>query len=88
MPLTSGAAGQRLHPLQQGQMVKPLDQPGSLPGHNLRALVEADIDHLKRVIGAASRSLSARRQATEVVIPTDVLSRMLGLGRPADVRII
>jgi hypothetical protein len=40
------------------------------------------------VIGETLRSQMARRRATEVVIATDVLNRMLELGRPTYVRII
>jgi hypothetical protein len=57
-------------------------------GYNLRALVEADIGRWKRVIGEALRSQTAGRQATEVAIATDVLNRMLELGRPTYVRIV
>jgi len=40
------------------------------------------------VIGEALRSQTGGRQATEVMIATDVLNRMLELGRPTSVRII
>ena len=56
-------------------------------GYNRRALVEADIARLKRVIGDALRSRTDRRQATEAAIAADVLNRMLELGRPEYVRI-
>jgi hypothetical protein len=55
-------------------------------GHNERALVEADISRFKRVIGGVLRSRTDGRQATEVAIATDVLNRMLDLGRPEYVR--
>jgi hypothetical protein len=51
-------------------------------GYNYRALIEADISRWKRVIGDALRSRTDGRQATEVVIATNVLNRMLDLGRP------
>lgn len=41
----------------------------------------------KQVIGDGLRSRTNRRQATEVAIATDVLNRMLDLGRPKYVRI-
>ena len=56
-------------------------------GHNWRALVEADIARLKRVIGDGLRSHTDGRQATEVAIAVQVLNRMLDLGRPEYVRI-
>jgi hypothetical protein len=55
-------------------------------GYNCRALVEADISRWKRVIGDALRSRTDGRQATEVVIATNVLNHMLDLGRPEWVR--
>ncbi len=57
-------------------------------GYNWRALVEADISRFKRVIGDALRSRTDGRQATEVAIATDVLNRMLDLGRPEYVRLV
>jgi hypothetical protein len=56
-------------------------------GYNWRALVEADISRYKRVIGDALRSHTDARQATEVVIATRALNRMLELGRPESVRV-
>ena len=56
-------------------------------GYNWRALVEADIARWKCVIGDESRSQTDGRQATEVAIATNVLNRMLDLGRPEYVRI-
>ncbi len=53
-----------------------------------RALVEADISRFKRVIGGVLRSRTDGRQATEVAIATDVLNRMLDLGRPEHVRLV
>jgi hypothetical protein len=55
-------------------------------GYNWRALVEADIARWKCVIGGGLRSQTKRRQATEVAIATNVLNRMLDLGRPEYVR--
>jgi hypothetical protein len=56
-------------------------------GYGWRALVESDIARWKRVIGDGLRSQTDGRQATEVAIATDVLNRMLDLGRPGYVRI-
>ena len=56
-------------------------------GYNWRALVEADISRLKRVIGNGLRSHTDHRQATEVAIAMNALNRMLELGRPAYVRL-
>jgi Transposase DDE domain len=55
-------------------------------GYNWRALVEADVSRWKRVIGDGLRSQTDGRQATEVAIATNVLNRMLDLGRPEYVR--
>jgi hypothetical protein len=55
-------------------------------GYNWRALVEADISRWKRVIGDGLRFQTDARQATEVAIATNVLNRMLDLGRPEYVR--
>src|SRR4051794_33970639 len=56
-------------------------------GYGWRALVEANISRWKRVIGEGLRSQTDGRQASEVAIATDVLNRMLELGRPEYVRI-
>ena len=56
-------------------------------GYNWRALVEADIARWKCVIGGGLRSRTDGRQATEVAIAADVLTRMLDLGRPEYVRL-
>src|SRR3954462_5750174 len=56
-------------------------------GYGWRALVECDISRWKRVIGDGLRSQTEGRQATEVAIATNVLNRMLELGRPEYVRI-
>jgi hypothetical protein len=55
-------------------------------GYNWRALVEADISRLKRIIGDGLRSRSDRRRATEVAIAVNALNRMLELGRPEYIR--
>jgi hypothetical protein len=55
-------------------------------GYSWRALVEADISRLKRVIGDGLRSRTDQPQATEVGIAVDALNRMLELGRPEYVR--
>ena len=56
-------------------------------GYNWRALVEADISRLKRIIGDGLRSRTDDRRATEVAIAVNALNRMLDLGRPEYVRI-
>jgi hypothetical protein len=56
-------------------------------GYTRRALVEAAISRLKRVIGDALRSRTDRRRATEIAIAVHALNRMLELGRPKSVRI-
>ena len=57
-------------------------------GYCWRALVEADISRLKRVIGDALRSRTDRRRTTEVSIAVKALNRMLELGRPEYVRLV
>ena len=56
-------------------------------GYTRRALVEAAISRLKRVIGNALRSRTEHRRATEAAIAVHALDRMLELGRPTSVRI-
>jgi hypothetical protein len=56
-------------------------------GYNRRALVEAAISRIKRVIGNGLRSRTEPRRATEVAIGIDALNRMFELGRPESVRI-
>jgi hypothetical protein len=56
-------------------------------GYDWRALVEADIGRYKRVIGDALRSRTGERQTTEVAIAVASLNPMLGLERPAYVRL-
>jgi hypothetical protein len=56
-------------------------------GYTRRALVEAAIGRLKRVMGNGLRSRTDRRRATEVAIAVHALNRMLELGRPKSVRI-
>jgi hypothetical protein len=56
-------------------------------GYSRRALVEASISRLKRVIGDALRSRTDRRRATEIAIAVHALNRILELGRPKCVRI-
>jgi hypothetical protein len=57
-------------------------------GYSRRALVEASISRLKRVIGDALSSRTDRRRATEIAITVHALNRMLELGRPKCVRIV
>jgi hypothetical protein len=56
-------------------------------GYTRRALVEAAISRIKRVIGNGLRSRTEPRRATEVAIGIDALNRMFELGRPESVRI-
>ena len=56
-------------------------------GYTRRALVEAAISRLKRVIGDALRSRTDRRRATEIAIAVHALNRMLELGRSKSIRI-
>ena len=56
-------------------------------GYTRRALVEAAISRLKRVIGDGLRSRTEHRRATEVAIAVHALNRMLELGCPKSVRI-
>ena len=56
-------------------------------GYNWHALVEADVARWKCVIGDGLHSQTDGRQATEVAIATNVLNRMLDLGRPEYIRI-
>jgi hypothetical protein len=56
-------------------------------GYNWRALVEADVSRLKRIIGDGLRSRTDQRRATEVAIAVNALNRMLELGRPGYVRL-
>jgi hypothetical protein len=56
-------------------------------GYTRRALVEAAIGRLKRVIGDALRSRTDLGRTTEVAIAVHALNRMLEFGRPKSVRI-
>jgi hypothetical protein len=56
-------------------------------GYSKRALVEAAISRMKRVIGDALRSRTDQRRATEIALAIHALNRMLELGRPTSVRI-
>ncbi len=55
--------------------------------YNWRALVEADISRLQRIIGDGLRSRTDQRRATEVEIAVNALNRMLKLGRQEYVRL-
>jgi hypothetical protein len=79
-------------PTQRDRHLRTIAERGRMgwqkaSGYNHRALIEADISRWKRVIGDALRSRTDDRQATEVVIATNVLNRMLDLGRPEWVRL-
>ncbi len=55
-------------------------------GYTRRALVEAAISRLKRVIGTSLRSRTDRRRTTEIAIAVQALNRMIELGRSKSVR--
>jgi Transposase DDE domain len=84
---TAGSA-----PTQRDRHIEAIAERGRMgwqkaSGYNWRALVEADISRLKRVIGDALRSRTDRRREAEVAIGVEALNRMLELGRPDYVRI-
>jgi len=56
-------------------------------GYTRRALVEAAISRLKRVMGDGLPSRTDRRRGTEMAIAIHALNRMLEFGRPKSVRI-
>jgi hypothetical protein len=56
-------------------------------GYHWRALAEAEMSRVKRVIGDALCSRTDRRRATEVAIAVNALNRMLELGRPEYIRL-
>ena len=56
-------------------------------GYHWRALVEADINRFKRVIGDGLRSRTDRRHETEIALAVGALNRMLELGRPKYIRL-
>ncbi len=95
VPPRSGAVPSDTHttaPTQRDAHLRCIAERGRMgwqkaSGYNWRALVEADISRFKRVIGDGLRSRTHGRQAAEVAIATDVLNRMLDLGRPEYVRI-
>ena len=55
--------------------------------YNWRALVEADISRLKRVIGDGLRSRTDQRRASQGEIAVNALNQMLELGHPEYVRL-
>ena len=55
-------------------------------GYGWRALVEADIARVKRIVGDGLRFQTDEGQVAEVVIAAEVLNRMLELGRSEYVR--
>jgi hypothetical protein len=79
-------------PTQRDRHLRSIAEHGRMgwqtrSGYTRRALVEAAISRLKRVIGDALRSRTDRRRLTEVAIAIAALNRMLELGRPKSVRI-
>jgi hypothetical protein len=79
-------------PTQRDRHLQSIAEHGRMgwqeqPGYTRRALVEAAISRLKRVIGNGLRSQTDPRRATEIAIAVHALNRMLELGRPKSVRI-
>ncbi|WP_043343136.1 IS5 family transposase [Belnapia moabensis] len=82
----------RTEPTQRDRHLQTIAERGRMgwqraSGYNWRALVEADISRWKRVIGDSLRSQTDGRQEAEIAVATDVLNRMLELGRPEYVRL-
>jgi hypothetical protein len=78
-------------PTQRDRHLQSIGEHGRMgwqkkSGYTRRALVEAAISRLKRVIGNGLRSWTNRRRATEIAIAIHVLNRMLELGRPKSIR--
>ena len=78
-------------PTQRDRHLQSMTEHGRMgwqrrSGYTRRALVEAAISRLKRVIGNALRSRTEHRRATEVAIAVQALNQMLELGRPKSVR--
>lgn len=79
-------------PTQRGRHLQSIAQHGrrgwqKQSGYTRRALVEAAISRLRRVIGDALRLRTDRRRATEVAVAVQALNRMLEFGRPKSVRV-
>jgi hypothetical protein len=86
-----GADGETI-PTQRDRHLHSIAEHGRMAwqnrsGYTRRALVEAAISRLKRVIGDALRSRTERRRATEIAIAVHALNRLLEFGRPKSVRI-
>lgn len=82
----------KITPTQRDRHLQSIQKHGRMvwqktSGYTRRALVEAAISRLKRVIGDALRSRTDRRRATETAIAVHALNRMLELGRPRSARI-
>jgi Transposase DDE domain len=79
-------------PTQRDRHLQSIQEHGRMgwqkrSGYSRRALAEAAISRLKRVIGNGLRSRTNQRRRTEVAIAVQALNRMLELGRPKSVRI-
>lgn len=79
-------------PTQRDQHLQLIAERGRMgwqkaSGYNRRALAEATISRLKRLIGDGLHSRTDQRQATEMTVAIVVLNRMLEFGRPKSVRI-
>jgi hypothetical protein len=79
-------------PTQRDRHLQSIAEPGRMgwqtrSGYSRRALAEAAISRLKRVIGNGLRSRTDQRRSTETALAVNVLNRMLELGRPKSVRI-
>jgi len=79
-------------PTQRDRHIQTIAEAGRMAwqcssGYNTRARVEGQIGRWKQVIGPALRFHTDAAQATEVTIASEVLNRMLDLGRPESVRV-
>ncbi len=79
-------------PIQRDRHLQSIAEHGRMgwqktSGYTRRALVEAAISRMKRVIGNALRSRTDQRRRTEVAIAVNALNRILELGRPVSVRV-
>ena len=95
MPSRSGAvpgAAAGAAPTRRDRHLRGIAERGRMgwqgaSGYNRRALIEADVARLERVIGDAPRPRTDGRRATRAAIAAGVLNRMPELGRPEYVRI-
>jgi hypothetical protein len=79
-------------PTQRDRHLQSIQEHGCMgwqtrSGYTRRALVEAAISRIKRVIGDGLRSRTDQRRTTGVAIAARALNRMLELGRQKSARI-